>query len=598
MLKLYKQIWLLLLPSERREAGVLMVLVVAMSLLQLIGVASVMPFLSVAANPTSVETNAYLKAAYEALRISDVDRFLQALAAAVFVTVILSSAIKALATYAIVRFSELRRYALSQRLMAGYLQRPFEFFLQEHTANLGSNILGEADQLVSQAIGPAVRLIADSAVVMSIMLLLVVIDPVLAGWIVLGAVGCYGGIYLWLGGLLGRVGSSRLAANRARYHVVQEAFASIKGIKVGGHEGFFLRRYEDIERRYVSAHSYLQIATQIPRFAFEGVAFGGLLIVLMVLLERSGSIAAALPVLGVYAFGAFRLLPAMQSAYANVAALRYSASALESMRRELAAASAGEICLPTGRPAALPLKTAVQLDRVTFSYPGMPTPALKDVSLTIPALTTVAFVGPTGSGKSTIANLLLGLLEADSGRLLVDGTPIDRKNVDRWQATIGYVPQDVRLADASIRSNIAFGISEQDVDEEAVQRAARIANLHQYIISDLEDGYDSTVGENGVRLSGGQRQQMGIARALYHDPAMLVLDEATSALDNLTENAVMNAVNGLARLKTVVLIAHRLSTVRNCDRIIVLDGGAVSAVGTYESLCAEHDRFREMVEAG
>ena len=247
-----------------------------------------------------------------------------------------------------------------------------------------------------------------------------------------------------------------------------------------------------------------------------------------------------------------------------------------------------------GQLTALPLSQAITLKQVSYRYPGAPQPALKGVDLNILAHSTVGLVGTTGSGHTTTVDLILGLLEPQTGYLSVDGERITAANRRQWQCAIGYVPQHIYLFDDSVAANIAFGVNPTDIDPQAVERAAKTANLHEFVINDLPDGYATIVGERGVRLSGGQRQRIGIARALYHNPEVLILDEATSALDNLTEQAVMEAVNNLGHDITTILIAHRLSTVRHCDQIYLLERGEVKAQGTFEELTQASERFREM----
>jgi ATP-binding cassette, subfamily B, bacterial PglK len=250
-----------------------------------------------------------------------------------------------------------------------------------------------------------------------------------------------------------------------------------------------------------------------------------------------------------------------------------------------------------GLRGAVAAQAAAQPGEVHYRYPGASRPALQNVSFDVEACTTVGIVGATGSGKTTLVDIVLGLLRPESGVIRVDGEVLEDQSVRHWQRSLGYVPQQIFLSDDSIAANIAFGLGGKDIDMAAVERAAKVANLHDFVVNELPEGYQTTVGERGVRLSGGQRQRIGIARALYRDPDLLIMDEATSALDNVTERAVMEAVHNLGRQKTIILIAHRLSTVRNCDRIFLLEHSELIASGTYDELVAQNARFRAMAES-
>ncbi len=240
------------------------------------------------------------------------------------------------------------------------------------------------------------------------------------------------------------------------------------------------------------------------------------------------------------------------------------------------------------------LNQAIELENISYSYPGTERKAIDSLNMIIPAYSRIGIVGTTGAGKTTLIDILLGLLSSESGTLKVDGVVIDNNNLAGWQKTVGYVPQQIFLADESIAGNIAFGIPEKDIDMVAVEKAAKIANLHEFILEQLAHGYETTVGERGVRLSGGQRQRIGIARALYHEPDLIIMDEATSALDNITENAVMKSVENLSDRVTIILIAHRLTTVQSCDIIYLLEDGSIKASGSYNELLEKSVDFRNL----
>jgi ABC-type multidrug transport system fused ATPase/permease subunit len=321
-----------------------------------------------------------------------------------------------------------------------------------------------------------------------------------------------------------------------------------------------------------------------------------LMILVLLFAGDGGSLAGVLPLLAIYAFAGLRLLPSMQQIYSELTMIRFNRMALDSLHADMAEIHASRHELPPEAVRVEPvhLKERLDLVDVHYSYPLAERPALRGLTLSIPARTTVGIVGGTGAGKTTTVDLVLGLLELQTGRIEADGVPIERANMRAWQNTIGYVPQAIFLIDDTVSANIAFGLPAERIDQEAVERAAKIAELHGFVTEELPQGYATRVGERGVRLSGGQRQRIGIARALYHDPDVLIMDEATSALDNLTERAVMDAVHNLGHAKTIVLIAHRLTTVQACDTIFMMEGGRLVAQGTYDELLRKSGKFRAM----
>jgi ABC-type multidrug transport system fused ATPase/permease subunit len=363
-----------------------------------------------------------------------------------------------------------------------------------------------------------------------------------------------------------------------------------------------MRTFQGPAFRFARAQANNQIVAQVPQFVLQGLAFGGILVILLVLLSaKSGDTNKVLPIMALYALAGMRLLPALQQIYLAITKLRYCGPVVDALHADLvdtgyAVPLAKQSVSEKGKPS-IRLQETLSLDRVSYRYPQANGPALIDLTLTVCANTTVGLVGATGGGKTTIVDVILGLLEPQKGGLFVDGMPITAENVRAWQRNIGYVPQHIFLVDDTVTANIAFGVPREEIDMEAVERAARVAELHDFITEEMSHGYDTMVGERGIRLSGGQRQRIGIARALYHDPDILVFDEATSALDNITEKAVMDAVRNMAHRKTIILIAHRLGTVQACDTIFMLDRGRIKASGSYEELLATSSDFRGMANA-
>lgn len=583
-------------PSERKRFFLLLPAVTAMALMQVVGIASVLPFLALVTDPTVVETNALLARVYDALGFSSMNAFLVFAGVAALVLLVVSNGFTAFVEWLLLRYSWHLNHDLSVKLLREYLAKPYVFFLDRNTAGLATNILSEVKQAVRGFVLAALQLLSRGVVTLFLLGLLVALYPMLA-LMTFGFLGAaYGITFLLVRRGMAESGRLRSQADRARFQAASEALSGIKDIRILGREEPFLRRFERHSRVYEAQMARQQVIAAVPRYAFETIAFGGMLMIVLILLMRGQGVQEIVPTLGVFAFATMRLLPALQSLFAALSALRFSTPSIDVLHRDLEAL--GRHPAPSKPVAPLPFRESIELRGVTFRYPGTPKPVIHGFDLSIAANTTVALVGATGSGKTTTVDILLGLLEPEEGELLVDGVPITDENRRAWQANLGYVPQQIYLADDTIAANIAFGVRREEIDMAAVERAARLANVHDFIVGELPDGYGTMVGERGVRLSGGQRQRLGIARALYHDPKVLVFDEATSALDNVTEESIFRAVSDLGKSKTIVMIAHRMTTVRGCDVIYVLDRGAVQAQGTYHDLLERSPLFRSMVEAG
>jgi ATP-binding cassette, subfamily B, bacterial PglK len=599
LIETFRRISRILNAAERRRALLLLAMMIVMGLLEATGVASVMPFFAVVSNPEVARSNAYLNAVYEGFGFTSVAGFMLALGGVVFVLVVGSLAFRALTQWAMARFVQMRGYSLSCRLLNCYLARPYSYFLNRHSADLGKSVLFEAHQVVTGLLLPAAQLVANSITAAFLFAVMLVSSPAVA----LGALallgGGYGLVYLAVRGYVGRIGEERVRSNRDRFQIAQEALAGIKDVKVLGLEGGFLRSFRKPAMAFARSQATNQIVGQLPQYVLQALAVGGLIGFLLVMLAlRNGNITELLPIMALYAFAGLRLLPALQQVYQALTRMRYGRAALDSLYDDLVEGKSiplqDQVAVAAADAPVIRLREALLLDNVSYSYPEAEGASVRDLTLTIPVRTTVGFVGSTGAGKTTVVDLVLGLLEPQQGRLLVDGAMVKPEERRSWQRNIGYVPQHIFLSDDTIAANIAFGVPPAAVDAEAVERAARIADLHDFVVRETARGYDTVVGERGVRLSGGQRQRIGIARALYHDPDVLVLDEATSALDNLTEKAVMDAMHNMGGRKTIIMIAHRLSTVRSCDTIFMLENGRLKASGTYQSLLDSDSGFRSM----
>lgn len=597
MFKIYKRLAGILDRRERRQALLVFMFSIVVAGAEVVGVASILPFMSAVSDPSTIETNGLLRF-LRGLVPDDLTEtgFLIILGCGVLFLLIGSLVVRAVGIWIQVRFSMLRSHSIGYRLMRAYLYQPYSWYLNQHTSKMATNVLSEAGQVVTGALFPAMQVVTKGLVVLALLVLLIVADPVLAfiSMFVIGT--AYVGIYIISRNRLAELGKRRRLANQRRYRTAQETFGGIKDIFIIGREGSMLERFRLASEQVALYSASAKVTQEVPPLAMQGLIFAGMISIVLYLLTAFGNLQDALPVLSLYALAGYRLMPEMQAVYRHVAEIRVAEPVLAAIYDDLVELEGTARATHTakemrwGRRA----QPQIELHNISFSYPGADQPALSKVSIKIPAFSTIGIVGPTGSGKTTLVDVILGLMSPKSGTLAVDGRPVKKENVREWQDMIGYVPQQIFLTDHTVAGNIAFGIDESQIDHEAVIKAAKIANLHEFIMTELPDGYQTRIGEKGVRLSGGQRQRIGIARALYYDPAVLILDEATSALDNLTEKAVMEAVNNLSMKKTIILIAHRLTTVQACDQILLMESGQVTAVGSYSELVEGSATFRAM----
>lgn len=587
----------LLSEKERHRAKLVFLLMVIMALMETIGVASIMPFVAVVANPQVIDSNSYLSLAFDIFEFSSKETFLLFLGSIVFILFISSLLFKAITTYAITRFSTMRQHTIACRLLSAYLRQPYEFFLRRNTADLGKSILSEVGQVTSGVLLPVLRILSGSIVTIALLSLLFYMEPIISLGVALLLGGSYALVYYFSRRLLKRIGEDRLLANRERFILASEALNGIKELKLLGRHQDYLSRFREPSERFSRHQANNKVISSLPKFAIQAIAFGGVLLLTLYLLARHGGLEGALPLIALYALAGNRLLPAFQEIFGNLAQLRFSLPVLDALYSDLAIKERRAKKVYTIPVKPINLNKCIRFDSVSFHYSGCENYVIENLNLTIPAGSTVGFVGSTGAGKSTTVDLLMGMLTPTSGRILVDGMAISPDNVRAWQDTIGYVPQTIFLTDDTVSSNIAFGVPVQEIDHETVVRSAKMAHIHDFITNELPDGYKTIVGERGIRLSGGQRQRLAIARAIYHNPDVVVFDEATSALDNATERDVMAAIEELHGQKTVILIAHRLTTVRRCDRIFVLHKGKLVDEGTYDSLMKESDGFRRLAMA-
>ena len=422
---------------------------------------------------------------------------------------------------------------------------------------------------------------------------MVIINTKLALTIFLSFVVCYAIIFFFFKDIVYKIGQEKFESNNQRFRAVDEVFGAFKEVKLSNLENYYLQRFSKPALLLANKIATAKLIQSLPRFALEIVAFGGLIMVILFLLKIYGDISNALPILGLYAFAGYRILPSLQLIYQSITSIKFSSTAVNSLYLDFIKLKKKKENKSIVSKMIYPINN-ITLSNISYKYPNKENNALKDISLTIEAFRSTAFVGFTGSGKTTLIDIVLCLLKPNKGNIFIDNKVINNQNFFAWQKSIGYVPQNIFLSDESIKNNIAFGFDNSEIDMKKIQKVSKAAHLDDFISNELPNKYETKVGERGIRLSGGQRQRIGIARALYKSPKVLILDEATSALDNITEKKVMDNIYSLDKQLTIIVIAHRLTTIRNCDKIYLVDKGEIIDSGNFNKLFESNKLFREM----
>lgn len=580
---------LILTPREKRRAFLVFSLATLSGVLQVASVGSVVPFVALLVDAEQIHQRQALATAYAVLQFSSVDAFLIFLGAIVLFAVVLSNVVLAGTAVATTLYSWSVYRRLSQKVLEVSLFKPYVTFLNSNSAEVATRVFTESSQVAHGTLLPTIRILCNAMVLLLLLTMLAYLNTLATVLVVAVLAPIYTLIYIFVRRPLRRLGRINMEVNRSRFRLLREAFGSVKEVKVMRCEGPYIQAYADGTSKLVKSVSTSTIYSTMPKHLVETFALGGLMTGLLYCLHAGVSLESALPTITAFAFASYRILPAAQEIYRCAGSLKFSNAALDSVQDLLSE----ERPAPVDTSQKIAFTQNVRLEGVSYTYPNGEKPALQAVDWNVPKKGYYALVGASGAGKTTLVDVLLGLLRQDKGRVEVDGVEITDALVPAWQANLGYVPQHIFLIDDTVAANIAFGVESNLVDQAAVERAAKMACIHE-VIQALPQGYQTVVGEQGLRLSGGQRQRIGIARALYKDPELLILDEATSALDGATEAEVHEAVLNTARTRTVIVIAHRLASLLDCDQILVLDNGRVAGRGNFAELeagCAEFQRL-------
>lgn len=578
---LLRRLWVHIIPRRRIQLFLLFVLIIVASFAEVLSLGAVLPFLGVLANPESVFRAEILQPLIKALGYKDPKQLLLPLTLSLILAGILSNAVRLGVTWAQTRLGHAIGSDLSVKIYKNTLYQPYSVHNSRNSSEIISAISGKANALVNNTILPILQMMSSVFLLSSIMVGMFVIDPLVSATAFIG----FGTIYvIILSFVRGRIQKDSKIASREAPKVLkalQEGLGGIRDILLDGSQSVYCHIYQDADFKLRRARAKTQVLGAAPRFLIDPLAIGLFAGLAFFLANNQNGFTTAIPILGALALAAQRLIPILQQTYAGYVSMKGDSHSLQDALALLEQPLPHYANLP--EPAPISFDKAISLRNISFRYNSEAPLVINDLSLEIPKGSRIGFIGTTGSGKSTLLDIIMGLVDPISGGLCVDGTQITDKNLRSWQVRIAHVPQMVFLADTSVAENIAFGVPYAKIDWERVNDAARRACISDTIES-MPLAYKTLVGERGIRLSGGQRQRIGIARALYKNADVIVFDEATSALDNETEQEVMKAIENLGDHLTIVIVAHRLTTLRKCTSVVELAKGSIQRIGSYSEI--------------
>ncbi len=594
MLTTFRKLLYVLPKGDVIKVSVLFLLMLVAAVLEVAGIGMIPAFVAIVADPERVLSAEWLQPLINMLNITNAQDLLIWGSVALVGIFIIKSLYIITFNYFEARFIFNRRYTISFRLMRSYMQAPYTFHLQRNTAELLRNISQEINVLINNVLTNILMMGREGVMTVAILTFLFTVEPLIT-LLVISLSGFGAGTFILLNKKkMKEYGEEEQERRAEMIKAVNQGLGGIKEARVLNREDEFIDKFRIEALKSTRLMAYLRFIQQIPRPVVETTAVLGMLLIAVLLVWQDRPMGAIIPILTLFAMATVRLMPSVQQLVTMYTRLRYNIVSLDPVYDDLKELAEYNAIFLEDRKKEKQLKlmNGIEIKKVGYRYPNSDEQALKNISLVIPKGKAVGFVGASGAGKTTIVDLILGLLEPEEGKILVDGQNIQH-NLSAWQKNLGYIPQSIYLADETLRSNIAFGIPKDEIDEQKVLNAIKLAQL-ETLIKRLPDGLDTIIGENGTRLSGGQRQRVGIARALYHDPEVLVMDEATSALDNITEKQITDAIESLKGERTLIMIAHRLTTVKNCDMLYFMEDGKIVEQGNYDDLVHSNVRFREM----
>lgn len=597
MYQIIKKIVYILPQKDPIKILLLFLLMMIAALLEVAGIGMIPAFVAIVADPERVMEVAVLEPVINLLEISNSQDLLLWGSAALIVVFLIKGLYIVLFNYIEAKFIYRRRYYVSRRMMTAYMQAPYTFHLQKNTAELLRNILNEVNVLSNIILTNLLKMSREGVMTISILILLFSVEPLITLFVLILAGAGAGSFILLTQKKIKSYGEEEQQRRSKMIQAVAQGLGGIKDARVLNRESEFINRFAEESFKSTNLMAFIKFIQQIPKPVVETTAVFGMMLISGFMVWQGRPMSAIIPTLTLFAMALVRLMPSIQQLSSMYTNLQYNMVSLDPIYNDLQQLEGYGNRLVSERSSGNSMEfiDRLELDNVSYRYPESDEQALDKISLDIPKGSSVAFVGESGAGKTTIVDLILGLLEPTNGEIRVDGKNI-QDSISAWQKNIGYIPQSIYLADESLRRNVAFGIPENEIDNGKVFEALKMAQLES-LIKRLPDGIETIIGEDGTRLSGGQRQRIGIARALYHNPEVLVMDEATSALDNITEKEISKAIDALIGERTIILIAHRLTTVKNCNKLYLMKEGEIMDSGNYDDLVNRNKEFKKMALA-
>ncbi len=576
MKKIYQKMMVLLDDRQKKQMVLIVFMMLIGGILETLGIALLLPAMQTVLEPDKLSESKYLSAAYNFLGCTSVKQFAIIIFASIIVVFVVKNIVLFFINVVQLRFVYTNQFATSRRMMINFMQRPYEYYLNADTSVIQRNITSDVNNMYGLILS-CLQLISEMIVFTCLVVMLLLVNPIMTIFIATLLVSVLLIIKYIIKPIMVKAGQDNQDYYSGLFKWIEESVMGIKEIKIANKENYFINGYADCGAGYVNAVQKYNLYNSTPRLLIETISVAGMVGYMLVVIIRGEALSDMVALVGVLGGAATRLLPSANRINNYLTSIAYFepffmnvSDNLQSEINDSGISYNAEDYKKMGDVEKLPVHKTIELKNITYKYPNSESYVLKGADMTIPVGKSIGIVGTSGAGKTTIVDIMLGLLKTETGEILADGVEV-REHYPQWLKNIGYIPQTIFMLDSTIRKNVAFGIPDEDIDDDKVWAALKEAQLDEYVRS-LPDGLDTTIGERGIRLSGGQRQRIGIARALFEDPEVLVLDEATSALDNETEAAIMDSINRLHGRKTLIIIAHRLQTIEKCDMVYRVSG--------------------------